>query len=215
MYTLKVLNALIQSKITETLPDDAVCLIKEFKNQEISDVLVKLRIIKKSKLSDDEIRIETNQTSEELKNDLTIVAFKCETDQHKFLEIFKEYFGIKSPRKVTLSALEHYYCFAKYASDNDVLPLKNVDLNPYGIVTEDINCDAIISEERAVQEEKLRVVEEFRSKKLYDADIGAEVFKYLDFPKDIEEKGKEKLKFVYRQAAIIGFLCGIANTESL
>lgn len=224
---LRILNKSIESQINSTMHgSDAACLIKQFKNLQILDLLVKLEVIEQSKLSETEMDTRTDETQTELRNDLANAALKCETDQEKFVEIFDGYLGIKSPRNVTLSALEHNYCFAKFAADNHLLPMEKIDLNPNGIVTDNVNCDAIINAEReqdkADYRNKLKdlkenvidcILEEYRKGQYFQSHISELVVRFLEFPKDIEDAETEKLKSTDGQMAYIGFLCSIADTQ--
>ncbi len=132
---LRILSATIESRITSGFPSEAECLNKEFKNQDVADVIVKMEVIKKSELNEHEKQTRSDDAKTELKNDLGNVATTCGTDPNKFIESFNPYLGIKSPLNVTLPSLEHNYCFAKYVADNQLLPLDNIELNPYGIAT--------------------------------------------------------------------------------
>lgn len=224
---LRILNKSVESQINSTIHgSDAACLIKQFKNLEILDLLVKLEVVEQSKLSESEMETRTDETITELRNALVNAALKCRTDQEKFVEIFNGYLGIKSPRNVTLSALEHNFCFAKFVADNHLLPMENIDLNPNGIVTDNVNCDAIINEEREREEADYRnklkdlkenviecILEEYRKGQYFQSHISELVVGFLEFPKDIEDAETEKLKATVGQIAYIGFLCSKADTQ--
>lgn len=84
---------------------------------------------------------------------MKLIASKCGTNETKFIESFDELFGIKNE---TLSALEQNYCYAVTTNGNDLLPLRNVNLNPKNIATTRLNCDSIIRNEREDQRDFLR-----------------------------------------------------------
>lgn len=171
-------------------------------------------------MSESHSNSETYKTRYELKEDLVKVALKCDADVEKFIDIFSDFLGIKN---VTLSALEHNYCFAKYAADNELLPLENIELNPNRISTINIDCGGIIKEERERFEKELVktinaspseikcISEEYRNKNIFDAQISSLVLTYLDFPKEIKEAATAKLKDKLTQIFWIGFLCAAAG----
>lgn len=224
---MTILNESIKSRIKSGMPVLSVsCLIEEFTNQEIVDVILKLQVVKKSELSENQKQSLTSETYEEFKNDLASVANKCEADQNKFFELFLDFFGSKRPHNKTLSAMEHNYCFAKYAAENDLLPLKNVELNPDGIDTRNVNCTAIIQEEQARQEQELRqkliiqkpsvvecILDGYRNQNLFQSQVSTMVLNFLDLPKDIEEAETEKLKATFARVPLISFLCTVADTS--
>lgn len=195
--TLRVVESLIENQIKEEIPNDADCLIREFKNKESLDILIKLNVIEESNLSESEIKTQTNVTRNELRQDLIKTATQCETNEVDFIAIFNEFLGIKNE---TLSALEHKYCFAKYAADNELLPLQNIDLNPNGIVTTYIDCKAIIKKERRQHERNARekvkarnpeaancVMEAYNTKNVFNTYIIMSVLDYVELPKETKD----------------------------
>jgi len=200
--TLRVVESLIEDNIKEAIPNDADCLIREFKNQESLDYVVKLSVIEDSNLSETDINTQTNATRNQLKHDLKKTALQCETDEQKFITIFNDFLGIKNE---TLAALHHNYCFAKYAADKELLPLEDIELNPNGIITTHIDCNSIIKKERRKHERNARekskerrpkssncIMEAYRRKNVFDAYIKLQVIEYVEFPKKNQRRGNEK-----------------------
>lgn len=224
---LSILSSTIDSKITSSFPDNAKCLFNEYRNREISDVIVKLDVIRKSELSEYEKQFQSNDTRNELRNELMNVALSCETDPSEFLVAFNVYLGIKSPRNTTQSSLEHNYCFAKYVADNKLLPLDNVELNPFGLTTVGLDCDAIISEQQQREEDDIRKIlkpvspslvecniKQYREEKIFQASIKAKVLRFLDFPADVQEAEIKKLKLEFGRIQLSAFLCAVADSEA-
>lgn len=198
--SLKLMGLTIGSQITSTMPDDALCLIDELRTREITDIFLKLLVIQKSELSESEMKTRMNKTGTVLENELVQAALNCDTDQKKIVEIFHKYLRNKISRNLTYSAFVHNYCFAKYAVDVGLFPLENIEINSYGIAN-NVNCGTIIREEREREEQRLRtkymrktqtdlecIVEEYKIRHIFDVHISLLVLRYLDFPRDIEEK---------------------------
>jgi len=201
--TLRVVQSLIESSIQEVLPKDADCLKSEFKNQETLDVIVKLSVIEDSNLSENDINTQTNVTRDELKQDLIKIALQCETDEKKFIEIFNSFLGIKNE---TLAALHHNYCFAKYAADNELLPLNGIELNSNGIVTSRLDCNAIIKKERRKHERNARekvkannpkslncVMDAYVNQNVFNIYVVMNVIDYVEFPKETKDEESNKV----------------------
>lgn len=218
IFTITIMEGIVENSIKEEISNNNTeCLIREFKNKETLDLLVKLDVIGDSKLSESKIKTETNVTRNELRQDLSKIALQCETDADSFLSIFNSYFGIKN---VTLAAMEHNYCFANYAADNELLPLKNVDLNPNGIVTTHINCNAIIRKERRQEESRVRertkekkrkiktcVMDAYRNNNIFDYYIMSQVLEYLEFSKEVKDEQTNQIGEKIAEYSLTLFMC--------
>jgi len=204
IFTVTLVRRIIVHLINAKHPNDATCLASEFENHETTDLIVKLNVIDDSKLlSENEMQTQTNETRMELKHDLIKIAIQCGTEITEFIATFNEFLGIKN---VTLSAQQHNYCFAKYAADNGLLPLQNVDLNPYGIQTTHIDCPSIMRKERRAVEQTLRsktkenmpdrvscVINAYRNKKIFDTSIASKVLEYVELSKEVKKVETDKV----------------------
>jgi len=215
--TLRVVQSLIEGTIQEDLPNDADCLIREFKNQESLDLIVKLGVIEDSNLSESDIKTQTNETRSELRQDLIKIELQCETDENKFIAIFNDFLGIKNE---TLAALHHNYCFAKYAADNELLPLKDIELNPNGIVTTHLDCNALIRKERRKHERNARekvkqsnpkslncVMEAYRNQIVFNTHVVLNVIDYVEFPKETKDEEINKVTNKFAEFASSVLFC--------
>lgn len=215
--SLKIFEAVVENQIRDKISNNTDCLIREFKNQESLDLIVKLGVIEDSELSESKMRIQKSLTRNELRQDLIKIALQCETDENSFIPVFNEYFGIKN---VTLSAMEHNYCFAKYAADHELLPLENVDINPNGIDTTHIKCKAIIRKEHRRQESRVRdrlkekkrktkncVMEAYRNNNIFEYGIMSQVLEYLEFSKEIKDAEANKIAEKIADYSVTIFTC--------
>lgn len=211
--SLKLVTSAIENQIASSMADDAGCLINEFRYKRIADLIVMMSLIKKRELSKELSELRENKTETRMDkveaafdDELVQVAFKCDVDQKKFIEIFYKYLRTEVPRNVTHSAFVHNYCFAKYVVDNELFPLENIEINPYGIGS-NVNCGAIIREEREREEQRLRtkymrstqtelecIEEEYRIRHIFDIHISLLVLRYFDLPRDIEDELTIKFK---------------------
>lgn len=219
--TVTLLKSVFTTLIESSFQNGADCLKREFENNEITDLIMKLNLIEESQLGESEQKIQINQTRNELRQDLTKIAVQCETNEKKFVEIFNEQLGIKNE---TLSALEHNYCFAKYAAENELLPLKGVNLNPNDILTTYIDCEAIIRKERRKQEHDVRQAAKqnmgdsvncamnlYNEQNLFNTGIVSRVLEYVELPKETkdDETDKAAKKVVDFATALI--MCALSN----
>lgn len=223
---LRIILTITERDVKDIIPNDAECLLKEFKSQEVLDVILKMKVIAESQLND---------TRNELRKDLSSIALKCRTDEKKYIEIFNIFLGIENANKnetaapiteeestiknVTLSASEHYYCFAKYTADNKLLRLENVELNPNVIAIVNIKCDAIIKEELERFENELSekidaspmviacIIKEMKNVNFFDTHISLLVLNYFEFPKETENEERSKLNYNFAKMDFILFYC--------
>lgn len=199
---MSVLKISLDNKLRKENSNNADCLVNEFKNQETLDLLVKLNVLEKSELKENEMKNQMNETKNELKRDFGKIAVQCQIDESKFVSTFNCYLGIKN---VTLEASEHNYCFAKFAADNNLLPLENIELNPNAIEIASINCDEIIEKERRMKEDELLntlyrhpkttqcVLNAYRRENLFGSEIAAKVLNNLEFPKATKDAEDDKI----------------------
>ncbi|KAG4078508.1 hypothetical protein HA402_009220 [Bradysia odoriphaga] len=216
-FLTRLYEALIESRIK----NGADCLKREFQSEGTLDLIIKLNIIEESQLSENEQNVQINETRNEFRQDLTKIARQCDTNEGKFIEVFNEQFGIKNE---TLSALEHNYCFAKYAADNDLLPLKNVNLNPNDIVTTNIDCEAIIRKERRSQERDVRqkakekmensvncVMDAYKENDAFNMGIVMRVLQYVELPNETRDAETEKAATKLAEFTITIMVCAMTN----
>lgn len=214
----------IEEIVKSENPCHSKCLFDEFKNEEIVDVIVKLAVVQRSELSKTEMKTQIYESRIQLKNHLINIANECDTEPGDFVKIFNEYLGIKEPRNVTLSAVEHNYCFAQYAAANDFLPLDNIELNPFGIEALDVDCDTIIQEEQdrvkdIIHKQLTEILSpksvacaesEYEKANYFQVHITTQVLKYLDFPPDVEEAERLKLADRLSNLSPIPLYCYVA-----
>lgn len=213
---LAALRIVVEDQIKQDIPTSADCLIKEFYNRESSDLIVKLFVIEDSKLSESEIKTKINETRKELRRDLVKVALRCETDEKNFIAIFNEILE----KNLTLSKLEHNYCLAKYAADNELLQLNKAELNPDGIITTNLNCTAIINKSRrrwethvskeinVTEPESINCyMETYKNVNVFNTIITGKVLNYLDFSKETKEAELQKIADKFASFASIINYC--------
>ncbi|XP_037032963.1 uncharacterized protein LOC119071944 [Bradysia coprophila] len=216
-FLTRFFEVLIENRIK----NGTECLKRELKNGGTLDLVIKLNLIEESQLSENEQNIQINETRNELRQDLTKIARQCDTNEDKFIEVFNEQFGIKNE---TLSALEHNYCFAKYAADNDLLSLKNVNLNPNNIATTNIDCEAIIRKERRRQEHDVRqkakakmensvncVMDSYQGNDVFNTGIVMRVLQYVEFPKETRDAETEKAATKLAEFTVAVMVCALTN----
>jgi hypothetical protein len=92
------------------------------------------------KLEKEEINKLLDINKEDIKRELNAAAEVCHIDP-KWGGAFDEYLGISNTSQ---SVLEQNYCFLKTSIDNNLIDIKNIDVNPNNIDTSVINCEAII-----------------------------------------------------------------------
>lgn len=180
-------------KIESDFQNEADCLKRELKRKESWNLTSTLDNVIESNLSESENKTVINGTRNELRQDLINIVW-CGTNETKFIESSDELFGIKNE---TLSALEQNYSYAMTTNDNDLLPLRNINLNPKNIATAHLNCDSIIRNEREDQRDFLRrflrqysrrsascTMGLFNAYNVFDTQTVREVLKYVELPEE-------------------------------
>lgn len=133
----------VKKKMT---PAVSKCLLDSIDNQDTTDHLVMIYILRLNKfLSDSEMTVKLETTRSQLKEELEGIAQKCETSTENFVKIFHPNLGI---RNETLEALQYEYCIVQYCVENKFLEMDNYEMNRNGIATDNINCTAIIDTDR-------------------------------------------------------------------
>lgn len=136
-------NGMIES-LTYSSPNSA-CVTNEFKNRESIDIFMKIEAITLNKeMNENEIEMQLKEAKDELKENLNQIGRACDTDP-SFGGQFDHILGIKND---SLAVLQQKYCLAKYVVDNNVLVLKDVDINPDRISIENIECGRVIDNYR-------------------------------------------------------------------
>ncbi|KAG4078484.1 hypothetical protein HA402_009196 [Bradysia odoriphaga] len=191
----------------------AECYKREFRNEELADLKIKLRVIQQeSQLPESVQKMQITETLYDIGQKLAKIAVRCKTDENKF----NEQLGVKNE-----TAMELNYCFAKYAAENELLPLKNINLNPHDIVITNIVCEAIIAKERLRRENEFHIILSEKGASIgavncilnvdkehdiFNKEIVINVLAYVELPK--ETKGIESEK------AEKNFADGIANMRT-
>lgn len=202
-------RASVEQKIKEHFPNEGNCLIKEFGKEGTLDLIVKLSVIDGSTLSVSEKVSLSNETRNKLRQDLIYIALECGTNEKNFIGSFGSDLNVEN---ITLS--QFYYCLAKYVADSNRLPLKNVELNPDGIETANINCTAVVDKERREMEVHYHrkveattivaafncVMETFKNYDVVHIAISSRVLNYAQL--SMESKDEESRKIMKKLADI-------------
>lgn len=198
----------------------ADCLTKEFNDKEAIDYVVKICVLDASRsLSESERRTQLETTRYEFTQELKNIANFCQTDDNKFIKIFNDNLGFKNN---SLEVVQYEYCLAKYAVDNKVLELANVEMNPQQIHKDSVNCDHIIAADKRKSEKDLTdktsitlkgqrsrncVIDSYRSFKMYDWTVALKVLNNLDFSRETKKVEANRIIEKIAEFALTIFAC--------
>lgn len=177
--------------IAKHAPSDGNCLSDRFvKSDKTLDLVLTITAIQAGDFfSATEKKVRLVNFQNDLKNNLEEIANECKYPKDKFLELFQGAFM----NNETLIAMESTYCLAKYVTDNEVLTLRDVNLNPHNINTDNLNCSIVIEEERRKDEERFRDNMTLRDQTAIACVMNVytenEVF-YLDFAEMVLDKSE-------------------------
>lgn len=204
-FTMQVIRGTVFATIEKEMPNAALCLTKQLDNEEAFDYLVKINILSASRsLNESDRQTQVEATRNQFKENLEKIATHCETDDKKFINIFMDTLGIKND---SLAVLQYEYCLAKYAVDNKVVELGDVEINPRHIDLDSVDCEQIIEADRSKSEkyfidknaetfkgeESMNcAVNAYRNDKIYDWRVAFKVITTLDF--SVETKTVETIK---------------------
>lgn len=198
--TKQLIQSTIFGEINATLPNDADCVEKEFEAQQTLFDVFKVRLIDGSKtLNDTDKQNQLLEARNELTGKLETVAVNCQIEKGKINNIFQRDLAIKNE---TLEAHQTEYCLAKYAVDNALLALDDVDIDPHNIDKESLNCDGIVDVEKSHLEREVRnmvaglpkanqttdcIMDAYKSSAANKFHIALKVLDYLDISKETKE----------------------------
>lgn len=197
--TMHMVKSSFNGEIKVEMPNDADCLTEEFNVTKSVENVFKIRLIEKSNMNDTEKQNQLVEARNEFTELLEKIAVHCQADKQKFINIFQTVLGIKNE---TLEAFQTVYCLAKYATDNNLLDMVNVKMNPHNIDTESVNCDGIVDVEKSKAEREIRtiisgmstasrsldcIMDAYKSSETVRFQIALKVLHYLDFPKETKE----------------------------
>lgn len=184
IFFLAIATGMVEDIFDSHAPNNAECLKKEFRNAEISDLFIKLTVVEESQSSKSDKETAMSETRSEIKQNLIEVARLCEANANALIEIFRHKLGM-----INLTKTDEDYCLAKYVADKELLPLEGVNLDPYGNVTANVDCDAVALNQvhRVTQPKNYNlanpiecVVESYRRNNAYDALIVFGVLKRFE-----------------------------------
>lgn len=139
-----------------------------------------------------------------IKNILHEVASDCDSDP-AYAGVFDNYLSLKNE---TLEFLQQDYCNTKYSIDNGMLQVGDININPGGIDTAQLNCDDIIEKQRrkaqdemdkkfrasAIPErQRICVINKFKTTKMFEKAIAIAAVEKLDIPFELKNENKNRL----------------------
>lgn len=216
-FTIGVIKSAVFNRIEKEMSlNVARCLIQQLddRDKEAFDYVVKINVLAaSSSLNESERQTQVEATRNQFKEDLEKIAVHCETDGQKFINIFRDTLGIRND---SLAVLQYEYCLAKYAVDNGVVVLGDVEINPRHIDSNSVDCEQIMEADKsrnekyfidknavtfAGEESMNCAVNAYRNNKIYDWSVAFKVLKNLDFSLE-----KKELEFTKINAKIQSFV---------
>jgi hypothetical protein len=213
---IHVIKASVFNSIEDEIPNAASCLIKQVDdNKEVVDYIVKINLLATSRsVNESERPTQVEATRNQLKEDLAKIATHCLTDYKQFINIFIDLrLGLKND---SLTVLQHDYCLAKYAVDNQLVEFGEVEINPRHIDLDSFNCEQILEADRNKSakyfndanaetfkgEEAMNcAVNVYKNDRIYDWRVALLVIKNLDFSVETKRVETAKLNDIMRKFA--------------
>lgn len=150
--SMQMVKSSTYGEIQDEIPDHVDCVTLELEAQRGILHIIKILLIENSKLLTDN---EKEKQLADARNDFTeilnTIATNCHTD--KFVQIFNTILGVKNE---TVEFHQTIYCLAKYVSDQKLMTLDGVHINPQNIDLNSINCENILDVERLKAERQMR-----------------------------------------------------------
>jgi hypothetical protein len=217
---INVIKSAVFMSIEDEIPDAALCLITQLKNKEAFDYVAKIMVLAHSRsINDTERSTQAEATRSQFKEDLEKIATHCETDDKKFINLFKEILGLKND---SLAVHQYEYCLGKYAVDNKVVELGDVEINPRHIDLDSVDCEQIIEADKSKSAKYFRdanaetfkgeeamdcAVNAYKNAKIYEWRTAFLVIKNLDFSAEKKEVETAKINEKMRKFAEFTTIC--------
>lgn len=184
--------------IVKQMPNHSNCLPDELINRNRTmDLILTISAIQEAEFfSESEKNFRLINFRNELQTDLKEIAVKCKASEEEFVSLFRKAFESNE----TLIAMESTYCMAKYVTEQGVLDLADVNLNPHNIRIENLNCTVVMADEICKDEKRIRdhitlrdegavacLMNVYKEKKVVELDFAALVLRDLEMPVEVKK----------------------------
>lgn len=193
------------AKLSEAGIINADCVAMELRKSGIYDFMLKENVIESTNLLDlDEITRRLRDVRITIKDILDNASTNCDSD-HTFAGLYNNYLGIKNE---TLVVLQNNYCYAKFAVDEKLIEIGDLNINPGNINIAAVNCNQIVSEQKTIiiatiiekynkknvpQHQIDCVLNAFSEGKAVEKSIALEVLEELKISLEMKKRNREKL----------------------
>lgn len=223
----KHLEVALLQKLSDKEDIKVDCIMAHLKNVSALDYMLMREIIPMSRsLENSEITQKTRNTTKVLRRILINGANKCGSDR-SYSGLFDDILGLQN---MSLEVLQHNYCFTKYAVENKLIEVKQVNMNPRRIPTTNLNCEEMIdiqqiSKERQLlsklndrklsREEVQCIMDKYRSEKAFDSNVALEVVDFLHISYEEKRANREKIANALERYIKSVFTCKKSTQELL
>lgn len=140
--TISTILQLTENRTMEAMPNKSECLMNGIRDEVAMDSFLKVYLIYR-KLTDNFLENQLVAAIDELKQKLEKISLRCQVHR-SFVLLFQQSLTIKNN---SLVAVQRDYCLTEYVANNFLLNLTDVQLNPYNLETDNVNCANIIGNE--------------------------------------------------------------------
>lgn len=202
---MKAFERALCSKLSEEETIKADCVMDVIKNAGALEYMLKQEVVLMSKdLKEEESKKRLEVVKEKLRNIFENASRICDSDP-TYAGLFNNVLEIKNE---SLAVLQQNYCFTKFVIESKLLEVEDVDFNPKKIVTTDIDCKAMIKNNRIEREKKLLetlqsrnltqeqvqcVTDKFQIDRAFDSNLALEVIDQLDVSIEVKRKNRENI----------------------
>lgn len=210
--TWSELNRAVRDDMREVIgkhmPNNSNCLPDELVNRDKTmDLILTITAIQEAEFfSESEKNFRLISYRNDMRTDLEEIAAKCQVSADEFVSLFQKAFE----NNETLIAMESTYCLAKYVTDNEILDLSDVNLNPNNIGIETLNCSLLVAEEKCKDEVRVRdhitlrdeaavacLMNVYRENKIFELDFASLVLRDLEM--SAETRRLQRIKYDARR----------------
>lgn len=201
---VKTFGNALKIRLSEKPDMNVDCVMDNFKNSSAMDYMLMREVILMSKdLENSEVTQKMRNSTKALRKILINAAKICKVDQ-SFDGLFDDILGLQN---LSITVLEHNYCFTKYALDNELIEVKHVNINPRRIPTANLDCEEMIEKNQIMREKQLLekinqknlsheqvqcILDKYRSEKAFASNIALEVIDILNI--SYEEKRTNRMR---------------------
>lgn len=217
-HTISIAEAAIRLRLTEE--DKKDCIMENFRNASLVDYMMRKEAIEEATHIEKSEQISQIQSANNKLHLIFNEAAKACNSDPKYGGKFDAILGSINS---TLAAKQRNYCVLKLILDNKLIETETfINANPFYISTDDVDCGAIIEQEKSKQKNEIQanvekihkpgikmqcILDKYDELKFFETLIAFETLDLIDIPLNEKLSNREKLSQLFARFSSSLFAC--------